>query len=219
MTDELVSLALPDEIESPPTEQLNTKTESDHESKNPEDIQLMVEGIRLGEVDAQVEVDSYLRKRFFSYFKKFSRELADRAEDLTQEALLRVFMRIGQFNESQGSFLKWAFAIAHNLAIDEIRKLKTRPQLTGKGIQDYEFVLPAQEDVENNAIAHMTGIEVMDAIAQLPPDQGAVIRLVYFGQMSESEAAERLEIALGTVKTRKRLGLQKLRDLLAKVAT
>lgn len=196
------------------TEEEKEKDTSDHETKNPLEIQHIVDGIREGDVDSQIAVDTLLRNRLLTYIKKFGGEIANRAEDLTQETLLKVFMRIGTYDESQGLFTSWSLSIAHNLVLDELRKLRSRPDSAKKDIGEFEFVLHASDNVEDEALSRVSKAELMAVLEQIPMEQREVIKLAYFAQLAESEIAERLGEKLGTIKTRKRLGMIKLREIL-----
>lgn len=142
-----------------------------------------------------------------------NRELA---EDLVQETFWRVWRRGSTFNHERGRVASWVLGIAHNLAIDELRRQRLRPIPVYE--DDDQPVLHELEDEQVDVAAEALGGEqrrtLINALEHIPPEQREVIELAYFGGLSQREIAERLQNPIGTVKTRARLALQKLRDVL-----
>lgn len=141
---------------------------------------------------------------------------AELAEDIVQETFWRVWRRGGTFQPGRGPAAAWIFGIAHNLSIDELRRQRARPRPVYD--TDDRPVLRDREDEAGDVVASALERErrrlIGAALAQIPGDQREAIELAYFGGMSQTEIAERLGSPLGTIKTRIRLGLRKLRDLL-----
>lgn len=138
------------------------------------------------------------------------------AEELTQEAFLRVWRKASSFQATRGAFAPWLFGIAHNLAIDEIRRGKARPQPVYDSEERPIFATISDEStsVEDAAwLSEQRGL-IQQALDELPGEQREVLTLAYYGGLTQREIAERLGSPLGTVKTRARLGLMKLRELL-----
>jgi RNA polymerase sigma-70 factor (ECF subfamily) len=141
---------------------------------------------------------------------------AELAEEVVQEAFWRVWRRSGTFQSGRGQVSSWILGIAHNLAIDELRRQRARP----RQVYDEED-RPVLRDMEDSRI-DVAGAALEEeqrrlisaALEQIPIEQREAIELAYFGGLSQSEIAARLQNPLGTVKTRIRLGLQKLRDIL-----
>lgn len=142
-----------------------------------------------------------------------NRELA---EDLVQETFWRVWRRSSTFNRERGRVAQWVFGIAHNLAIDELRRQRLRPVSVYE--DDARPVLQALEDekvdVAGAALDGERRQVLLRALERIPDEQREVIELAYFGGLSQREIAERLNNPIGTVKTRVRLALQKLRSVL-----
>lgn len=140
------------------------------------------------------------------------------AEDLVQETFWRAWNHGAAFRRERGTFSAWLFAIARNAAIDRLRrnrKVQTVP-LEPDGEDRPAFDLPDPDaDVPESAFAAIRRRRVRTALGQLPEEQGRVIELAYLHGLTRQEIAERLRIPLGTVHTRARLALQKLRTLLA----
>jgi RNA polymerase sigma-70 factor (ECF subfamily) len=145
------------------------------------------------------------------------RILGDRnaAEDCIQEAFISIWRSGGRFDPTRGSVRSWTLSIVRNRAIDALRsKAGKAPKLTF----DDDAILesrPAEELTDEEAMRQETATEVRGAISQLPGEQSKVIQLAYFGGFSQSEVARMLNVPLGTVKGRMRLGLEKIRGKLA----
>jgi RNA polymerase sigma-70 factor, ECF subfamily len=145
------------------------------------------------------------------------RILGDRtaAEDCIQEAFISIWKSGARFDRTRGSVRSWTLSIVRNRAIDALRsKAGKAPKLTF----DDDALLearPADEHTEAEVLAAETADEVRGALSQLPGEQSKVIELAYFGGFSQSEIAEMLNVPLGTVKGRMRLGLEKIRGELA----
>ena len=139
------------------------------------------------------------------------------AEDLSQEVFLRLWRRPDLYDVSRGRFLTWLLSVARNRAIDERRsrgrrfRFETPPSLSAEEMLE---AAPTSED-RDVAVVSEERVVVQRALATLPPEQRLAIQLAYFGGYTQQEIAQGLHQPLGTVKTRIRLGLQKLRALLA----
>jgi len=140
------------------------------------------------------------------------------AEEVLQEAFFRAWRQGADYNPSRGTFITWLLSITHNLAIDEIRKRRRRPQKADN--EEPETVLAAMadtgagSDVEDEVWLGALRQTVAQALAGLPAPQREAIELAYYQGLTQREIADRLGEPLGTIKTRMRLGLQKLREAL-----
>lgn len=138
------------------------------------------------------------------------------AEELLQEVFFRAWQQGRAFRESRGAFVTWLLSITHNMAIDEVRKRRRRPQKADS--EEPETVLAgvpdASQDVEGEVWLSSLRMTIEAAMAQLPPAQRDAIELAYFQGLTQREISERLGEPLGTIKTRMRLGIQKLREQL-----
>jgi RNA polymerase sigma-70 factor (ECF subfamily) len=138
------------------------------------------------------------------------------AEDLSQEVFLRLWRRPDLFDVSRGRFLTWLLSVARNRAIDERRsrgrrfRFETPPSVTSEEMLE---LAPTSEE-RDHAVVSEERVVVQRALETLPPEQRLAIQLAYFGGYTQQEIAVGLHQPLGTVKTRIRLGLQKLRTLL-----
>jgi len=137
------------------------------------------------------------------------------AEEVTQEAFISVWRSGARFDATRGSVRSWLLSVVRNRAIDFLRsKAGKAPKLDF----DDDSALaqrPAAERTEEEALRRETAVEVRGALGKLPGEQSKVIELAYFGGFSHSEIAEMLQLPMGTVKGRMRLGLEKIRGELA----
>lgn len=142
------------------------------------------------------------------------------AEDVIQEAFWRVWQRAGTFNPVRASLSTWLMGIVHHCAVDAVRRQRCRVTAVEIDEADHELRLTQDEnaDVAECAWLRMAGEQVRKALMQLPAAQRVVIELAFFAGFSRQEIASRLNEPLGTVHTRARLGMSKLKDMLAPLA-
>jgi RNA polymerase sigma-70 factor, ECF subfamily len=138
----------------------------------------------------------------------------DLAEQIVQDAFWRVWCNADRYQASRGSFGTWLFAIVHNLAIDQLRRRHNEVPL-GDAVHGETFESEADaSNVSELALRHLRSEEIRAALNSLPEPQRRVIELAYFEGLSRPEIAQQLSAPLGTVHTRARLGIQKLRQSL-----
>ena len=141
--------------------------------------------------------------------------LGDRevVEEVVQEVFLRLWTRAVGYDPQRGKLLSWLLTITHHRAIDELRRRRSQPETDGLQEQ-----LAAVEDPDADPSKSLTQVEereaVRHALAQLPEAQRRPLELAYYGGLTQVEIAQLLHEPLGTIKTRMRLGMQKLRGLL-----
>jgi RNA polymerase sigma-70 factor (ECF subfamily) len=142
---------------------------------------------------------------------------ATEAEDVVQEAFLRLWRSAKQFDEQRGHFAPWFLAIARHEVLSRLR-WRSRAQRLAVA-EDVDRLLAMAPDpaigVEAQVWRREQGDLILGALNTLPPEQRRVLVLAYFGELSQSSIAASLGWPLGTVKKRVRLGLQKLRQALA----
>ena len=141
----------------------------------------------------------------------------DLAEEIVVDAFWRVWQRADQFQVGRGSFASWFYGIVRHLAIDEVRRRDARPAPSQD--DQLELALAADttrvEDLTDVVARRLNADTVQNALNALPPAQREVIRLAYFEGLTRKEISKRLDQPLGTIHTRARLGLDKLRVLLS----
>jgi RNA polymerase sigma-70 factor (ECF subfamily) len=147
----------------------------------------------------------------FSLAKYMLRENA-LAEEATQDIFVNLWRKAASYNPQRGTPRAWFMSIAHHRIIDVIRTRKRQTQSTNEVAHELLDLHPSTEpSTEEQAHRNMTRERVLEALATLPPEQREVIILAYFEGYSQSEIASKLGHPLGTVKTRARLAMQKLR--------
>jgi RNA polymerase sigma-70 factor (ECF subfamily) len=134
------------------------------------------------------------------------------AEDLLQEVFVQVWRQAQGYSPARGSPEAWIINIARSRAIDKIRSIRRREK---------NFVLtddPARaesgENVESAVAESEAKLTMNSALANLPEAQRKVLELAYFDGLTQTEIAERLAEPLGTIKTRMRSGIHRLREML-----
>ena len=138
-----------------------------------------------------------------------------RAEEITQDVFVRVWERAETYRSEQGRVATWLTSIARNRAIDVYRGSRVRRenlQISWEIAENMDP--PAPNNVEVEADLAQRQRQVRWAVAQLPEEQKQALGLAFFQGLSHLEVANALGEPLGTVKTRIRLGMQKLRSLL-----
>ncbi len=161
------------------------------------------------------------RQAFAALFARFAPRLkswfmragtpADRAEDLAQETMLAVWRRADSFDPALAGVATWIFTIARNQRIDAFRRLaRAAPDADDPSMAPAEPVSP---DAAFDAIQDEARLR--DALAALPTEQAAVVRLAFFEHRPHVEIERALGIPLGTVKSRLRLAMAALRARLA----
>ena len=135
------------------------------------------------------------------------------AEDVLQEVFAQAFRQASRYDARRGAVAAWLLTIARSRAIDHLRARRTRVEAR-TGEQTLGEMPDAQPDAASTMLDEERSRLVRQALGELPMLQRMAIELAYYEGLSHSEIAERLEQPLGTVKTRIRLGLLKLRDVL-----
>jgi RNA polymerase sigma-70 factor (ECF subfamily) len=129
------------------------------------------------------------------------------AEDVLQETFLQVWRQAGRFDGKRSSPFGWVLMMARSRAMDRLRQRTASPTSEPPD----RSVLP---EAEISFERDETAARIRRALAQLPAEQRAAIDLAFYGGLTYEEVADRQAIPLGTAKTRIRLGMHRLRDLL-----
>jgi RNA polymerase sigma-70 factor, ECF subfamily len=138
---------------------------------------------------------------------------AQSADELAQEALLAVWSKATLFDPTSTGAAAWIFTIARNLRIDGLRRQKRTPTNDTAEV-DLEFQVDSGPLPDAGFAVAQVESRVRSALAELPEDQVRVIELSFFEEKAHAEIAEMLRIPLGTVKSRLRLAMNRLRGLL-----
>ncbi len=146
------------------------------------------------------------------------RMVGDRAaaEDIVQEAFLSMWRSRVRYQPARGSVRTWVLGIVHHRTIDGLRRnlVHQRRRASAEGIEELH---EAAERTDVEAARREEARTVRAAMEELPGEQLQVIELAYFGGFTHTQIAEMLEMPVGTVKGRMRLGLEKLRRQLGEV--
>lgn len=133
------------------------------------------------------------------------------AEDVTQAVFLKLWSSPELFRG--GNFAGWLSRVARNRAVDALRSRAVRAE------SDLPDALPADDALEDTAFARLDGERVRAALAKLPDEQRGLIELGFFGGITQEQIARQTGLPLGTVKTRMRTGLRRLRNALEGAVT
>lgn len=139
------------------------------------------------------------------------------ADELLQETFWQVWQKAGDFS-GRGAVAAWVYRIARNKGLDQLRRQKARPQPVKTATQESEDALWKQLPANQTPVEQMTEKRweneyLRQALAQIPAEQRLCLELVYFEGMSQRQIAEHTNTPLGTVKTRLRIGLEKLEHI------
>lgn len=137
----------------------------------------------------------------------------EEAEDILQDVFIQVWRRAKDFNEQRGKPFTWLVTLARSRAIDRLRQLGARQRLSAGVTREQELGDVVSDALTDTVQAEQKGI-VQRALSQLPEEQRQTLQLAYFEGLTQSEIAARLGAPLGTIKTRMRSGMIKLRALL-----
>ena len=137
------------------------------------------------------------------------------AEEVTQDVFIQVWKKAATYDSSQGKVLTWLASIARHRAIDQFRHRRIRPE--GRSVA-WEDCCEDQSDsslsIEPGMLDQETRQQIQQALASLPKDQREALSLAYFNGLTQQQIADHLGEPLGTIKTRVRLALQKMRSML-----
>lgn len=135
------------------------------------------------------------------------------AEEVVQDVFQNVWQAAATFQPELGAFSAWLLGIARHRAIDATRSKRERARAREQTL-DHERVVVSDNSLVGAVEQRLLRDAVREALGTLPVNQRQAIELAYYGGLTRAEIAERLNEPLGTVKTRLRLGLLKLRDVL-----
>lgn len=173
--------------------------------------------IRYGEAELVARLKSNCRSAFEYLYDHYSAALygvilkivkdEERAADALQESFLKIWRNIGSYSSEKGTLFTWMLNIARNTAIDVVRA-QTK---TDKKVIRLDVIAEMEPEVTDRWNRLVYEMDVKAWVMRLSPERRAPIELVYFEGYTHEEAAERLSVPLGTVKSRIRKGLQELR--------
>jgi RNA polymerase sigma-70 factor, ECF subfamily len=163
------------------------------------------------------------REAFAELFDRFAPRLksfmmrkgasAELAEDLVQEAMILIWTKAGLYDPAKGSVLGWVYTVARNLRIDRLRRDSTMA-LTAIDDHDEASDDPGGDEV---LLRKQEDLHVARALQEIPDEQRQLLVMSYIEDMPQTEIAQRLNLPLGTVKSRMRLAYIRLRKSLEPV--
>jgi RNA polymerase sigma-70 factor, ECF subfamily len=166
-----------------------------------------------GEGDALAELYDRHARPIYSLALRILGDAAE-AEDIVQEVFSQAWKQAGRYSASRGAVAAWLLTLARSRAIDRLRAKRARPgEVSGEGAADQ--LVDSSPPADSLVLSSEQVARVRAALDELPLLQRAAIELAYYEGLTHAEIADRLEQPLGTVKTRIRLAMLKLRDVLA----
>ena len=170
----------------------------------------------------QMLYDRYFRRAFALAYRML--EDATAAEDCVQDVFLKLWQKPELYNAERGAFSSWVLTVVHHRAANDLRArrrlapLPTPFYAPGGEESSEETLVDPRPPVDEQVVLAEEQAQVRAALADLSPAQREVLELAYYGGMTQSEIAAHLGQPLGTVKTRVRSGLQKLRASLERIS-
>jgi RNA polymerase sigma-70 factor (ECF subfamily) len=172
-----------------------------------EDTALLAQ-IAAGSLDAFQRFYRRYAGKVLAYARQLGRD-RELAEDVAQEIFIAVWSKAGSFRPDRGDAAGWLYAMTRNRMIDHWRKRGNAPA----ELFDVQQMSSSAGDGVDLPLA------VRQALTRVEPDQRRAIEMAYFGGLTYEETAERLDLPLGTLKSRIRSGLRVLREMLGPTAT
>jgi len=172
---------------------------------------------RVAQGDQQAFAELYDRtsSRVFGLVKRLLRDHAQ-SEEVTQEIFLEIWQTATRYDSGKGGAMSWMLTMTHRRAVDRVRASQSsRDRDTRIGIRDFA---PEFDSVAENVEIQIESERVKEAMTRLTELQRQAVSLAYFGGYSHSEVSQMLKVPIGTVKTRLRDGMIRLRDELGVVS-
>jgi RNA polymerase sigma-70 factor, ECF subfamily len=170
----------------------------------------LLERIREGDLESLEELyERYNRQAFALAYRMLSNR--ETAEEVTQDAFLSVWRQAATYRAGVGAARPWLLSIVHHRAVDRLRRTRERQPAVSL---DEAWMKPSGSDVFSDVYRGLQREQIRQALAQLPDEQRVAIDLAYFHGTTYVEIAEMTDVPVGTVKSRVRLGLEKLKSSL-----
>lgn len=169
----------------------------------------LIQGLKKGDKRSfELLYDNYSSALYGVVYRIVRKE--DAAADAMQETFVKIWKKIQTFDQQKGRLYTWMLNIARNTAIDKVRKLKREGKVE---IQTFESFV-STSDVHKVSM-NMDHLGLKEVVNKLDDDHKTIIEYLYFGGYTQQEVSDELNIPLGTVKTRARNGLKKLREMMS----
>lgn len=176
----------------------------------------LVASLRGGDTDALAEVSE---RHAHALYGLALHILADPgwAEEIVQDVLVRLWRKPEMYDAARGELRRWLLSVTHHAAIDGLRGRRGTARASSAGPDALDRLRITDLEPSERVWQRMQAQSVREALRQLPPAQREALELAYYKGYSQSEIAQCTGQPLGTVKTRLRLGLRKLRESLKQV--
>jgi len=179
-----------------------------HEKSNRELDQELIEQVKKGDKTAFKQIYSRFSQVTYNLALRILKDKED-AEEAVQEIFLQIWNKTYSYDPSRGAVSTWVVNIARSRSIDKLRTVRYR----NKNVEIDEEKVNSNVDLSRTIEDRDESKQVIrKALESLPEKQRAAIELIYFGGLTHIEAAEQLDEPVGTIKTRIRLGVMKLKD-------
>ncbi|MBW4690613.1 MAG: sigma-70 family RNA polymerase sigma factor [Lyngbya sp. HA4199-MV5] len=168
---------------------------------------------RVAQHDQAALADLYDRYARILYSVAFrSLRSAEESEEVVLDVFAQVWRTAARYEGTKGRVDSWLFMMTRSRVLDRLRRLQrtTKVTLASENLAEIQSTNPGVDPIENVLLAERRD-RVLAALSQLPPEQRQAIELAYYKGLTQSEIAAQTNLSLGTVKTRIRLGLSKLR--------
>ena len=190
--------------------QENEVSRASDDERTPAAIQQeLLERVSQGDQQAFSKLYDLVSPRVFGLIKRLLRDHAQ-SEEVTQEVFLEIWQSATRFDPNKGGATTWILTMAHRRAVDRVRSSQSsRDRVTRIGIRDHKVDYDNVSETIEIRIEHERVEKAMTRLTEL---QRQAVSLAYYGGYSHSEVAEMLSVPIGTVKTRLRDGMIRLRD-------
>lgn len=186
-----------------------------YSGKGASDEQALMKRVKAEDTKALEELYDLYKSLLFGMIVSIVKT-REEAEDLLQEVFMKIWEKAYTFDEDQGNVYSWIVTLTRNKAIDRIRSkgYKTQEKASNSVGEPGLSLERDQFDPLQTTIFSDRAELVKQALNEIPDKQRQVIEVAYYDGMTQSEISEHLDIPLGTVKTRTRQGLVKLKNIL-----
>jgi RNA polymerase sigma-70 factor (ECF subfamily) len=169
----------------------------------------LLQRVATGDRDAFAELYDRTAPRVFGLVKRLLRDHAQ-SEEVTQEIFLEIWQTAARYDPNKGGSMGWMLTMTHRRAVDRVRASQaSRDRDVRIGIRDHA---PDFDSVVENVEVRIESERVKQAMERLTQLQRQAVQLAYFGGYNHREVATMLSVPIGTVKTRLRDGMIRLRD-------
>lgn len=192
---------------------MKNANQSNQSPFDPVDEQLLVKRLRARDQAALDELYERYSKVVYAIALRIVGQVSD-AEDVVVDSFWQVWQQSENYDEARGQLRTWIVTIARSRALDRLRVIRRSPLSEAEEVDVAGREIATDDDPEQTAWLSQKSAIVRNAMAALPREQRQALELAYYFGLSQSEVAERLGEPLGTIKTRIRLGMMKLREQL-----